>query len=51
LHLDLYADDMNREVQRIKQLRATEVRSFADGKSGWVVLADSDRNQFCVIAE
>ena len=50
LHLDLYTEDMNSEVARIKKLGATEVKSFADGDSGWVVLADTDGNQFCVIA-
>jgi predicted enzyme related to lactoylglutathione lyase len=51
LHLDLYASDMNGEVKRIKKLGATEVKSFADGNSGWVVLADTDGNQFCVVAQ
>ncbi len=50
LHLDLFTDDLTGEVARIKKLGATEVKSFADGNSGWVVLADPDGNQFCVCA-
>lgn len=50
LHLDLFTDDLKGEVTRIKKIGATEVKSFADGESGWVVLADPDGNQFCVCA-
>ena len=37
-----------REVGRIRDLGATEVQRFDD--DGWVVLADPDGNQFCVVA-
>lgn len=48
LHLDLSTDDLAGEVARIRALGATEVQRFDDG--GWVVLADADGNQFCVVA-
>ncbi|MFI6799457.1 VOC family protein [Streptosporangium canum] len=48
LHLDLFTDDLAGEVARIRALGATEVARFDDG--GWVVLADTDGNRFCVVA-
>jgi predicted enzyme related to lactoylglutathione lyase len=52
LHLDLETSDVAAEVDRAIELGATEVTSFvghADG--GWVVLADTDGNQFCICPE
>lgn len=46
LHLDLFADDLAGEVDRIRALGATEMGRF----DGWVVLADPEGNQFCVVA-
>lgn len=46
LHLDLFTDDLAGEADRIRALGATEVRRFDD----WVVLADPEGNQFCVVA-
>ncbi|MEO3876370.1 VOC family protein [Nonomuraea sp. B12E4] len=46
LHLDLFTDDLAGEVGRIRALGATEVRRF----DAWVVLADPEGNQFCVVA-
>lgn len=48
LHLDLFTGDLAGEVDRIRDLGAAEVRRFDD--DGWVVLADPDGNQFCVVA-
>ncbi|ACZ91899.1 VOC family protein [Streptosporangium roseum] len=48
LHLDLFADDLAGEVDRIRALGATEVQRF--DADGWVVLADPEGNQFCVVA-
>ena len=48
LHLDLFTGDLAGEVDRIRDLGAVEVRRFDD--DGWVVLADPDGNQFCVVA-
>ncbi|MBB2741244.1 UNVERIFIED_ORG: putative enzyme related to lactoylglutathione lyase [Microbispora rosea subsp. rosea] len=46
LHLDLFTDDLAGEVGRIRALGASEVQRF----DGWVVLADPEGNQFCVVA-
>ncbi|GAA1724361.1 VOC family protein [Nonomuraea bangladeshensis] len=46
LHLDLFTDDLAGEVDRIQALGASEVRRF----DSWVVLADPEGNQFCVVA-
>ncbi|MEV1245591.1 VOC family protein [Nonomuraea sp. NPDC050022] len=46
LHLDLFTDDLAGEVDRIRALGATEVQRF----DGWIVLADPEGNQFCVVA-
>jgi len=49
LHLDLYAHDQRTEVARLEGLGATRVhweyREYAD----YVVMADPDGNEFCVI--
>ncbi|WP_043628463.1 VOC family protein [Nonomuraea candida] len=46
LHLDLFTGDLAGEVDRIRALGAGEVQRF----DGWVVLADPEGNQFCVVA-
>ncbi|MGH3648335.1 MAG: VOC family protein [Micromonosporaceae bacterium] len=46
VHLDLFTGDLEGELTRIKGLGASEVKRH----DGWVVLADSDGNQFCVVA-
>jgi predicted enzyme related to lactoylglutathione lyase len=48
LHLDLFTDDLAGEVARIRGLGASELQRFDDG--GWVVLSDTDGNQFCIVA-
>ncbi|MET9515853.1 VOC family protein [Streptomyces sp. NPDC002994] len=48
LHLDLSTDDLAGQVDRISELGATVVRRFDE--DGWLVLADTDGNQFCVVA-
>jgi len=45
VHLDIAADDVAAEVSRIIDLGATEVAKH----DGWMVLADTDGNQFCVV--
>jgi len=50
IHLDLYAVDQPREVQRLIELGATQVewdRRPAD--ADYVILADPEGNRFCVI--
>ncbi|MGH3715407.1 MAG: VOC family protein [Micromonosporaceae bacterium] len=46
VHIDLFTDDLEGELTRIQGLGATEVQRH----DGWVVLADTDGNQFCVVA-
>jgi catechol 2,3-dioxygenase-like lactoylglutathione lyase family enzyme len=50
IHLDLYAEDQAAEVERLKDLGATEVhwdRRPAD--ADYVIMADPEGNRFCVI--
>ena len=50
IHLDLYADDQQAEVERLKQLGATEVEwSGRPIDADYVILADPEGNRFCVI--
>lgn len=48
LHLDLFTTDLAAEVTRIRALGAAEVKRHDN--DGWVVLADTDGNQFCIVA-
>lgn len=48
-HLDLYADDQAREVDRLLALGATRVDRDYPPNANFVVLADPDGNRFCVI--
>ncbi len=50
IHLDLNATDGDQaaEVARIKALGATEV-DVGQGEQTWVVLADPEGNEFCVL--
>ena len=52
-HLDLTADDMETEVDRLERLGATRVRridSHDDGGApSWTVMSDPDGNEFCVV--
>ena len=49
LHLDLAADgDQGAEVDRLLALGATRV-DVGQGDVPWVVLADPDGNEFCVL--
>ena len=49
LHLDLYAEDQEAEVQRILELGATRHPRTPEPDEDFVVLADPDGNLFCVI--
>ena len=51
LHLDLRPDDRDAEVARIKKLGAVEVEigQSQDANTTWVVLADPEGNEFCVL--
>ncbi|MGH8795351.1 MAG: VOC family protein [Stackebrandtia sp.] len=48
LHLDLRPDDQDAEVARAEALGATRV-DLGQGDSSWVVLADPEGNEFCVL--
>jgi predicted enzyme related to lactoylglutathione lyase len=50
IHLDLYADDMAAEVERLKDLGATEVHwDKRPPDADYVILADPEGNRFCVV--
>jgi hypothetical protein len=48
LHLDLRPDDQAAEVERVMALGATKV-DIGQGKQTWVVLADPEGNEFCIL--
>jgi predicted enzyme related to lactoylglutathione lyase len=48
LHLDLKPTDQDAEVERVKALGATEV-DIGQGDVSWVVLADPEGNEFCIL--
>ena len=49
LHLDLSPNDQAAEVERVVALGATRV-DVGQGDVGWVVLADPEGNEFCVLS-
>ena len=48
LHLDLRPDDQTSEVDRLVGLGASPV-DIGQGRRPWVVLADPEGNEFCVL--
>ena len=50
LHIDLRPDDQSAEVERLIGLGATRV-DVGQGDVPWVVLADPEGNEFCVLGE
>jgi len=48
LHIDLRPDDQAAEVARAESLGATRV-DIGQGESTWVVLADPEGNEFCIL--
>ena len=48
LHIDLRPDDQAAEVARLVALGARRV-DVGQGEVGWVVLADPEGNEFCVL--
>ena len=48
LHLDLRPDDQAAEVARLLALGATHI-DLGQGDVSWVVLADPEGNEFCVL--
>jgi predicted enzyme related to lactoylglutathione lyase len=49
LHIDLNPDDRDAEVERILALGATRAEVGQTGEESWVVLADPEGNEFCVL--
>ena len=49
LHLDFTPDDQDAEVQRVLGLGARHV-DIGQGEQSWVVLADPEGNEFCILA-
>ena len=48
LHIDLRPDDQEREVERLIAMGASRV-DVGQGEVPWVVLADPEGNEFCVL--
>lgn len=51
LHLDLYAEDQPREVERLLALGASRYPWRYEPGADYVVLADPDGNLFCVVQD
>ena len=49
LHLDFRPDDRDAEVERFVRLGATRA-DIGQGEQSWVVLADPEGNEFCVLS-
>ncbi|MCW2572081.1 MAG: glyoxalase [Frankiales bacterium] len=49
LHLDLRPRDRDEEVRRLEELGARRVSVGQGPDATWVVLADPDGNEFCVL--
>jgi len=51
LHLDLRPDEQASEVRRLEKLGAKriEIGQSADPDTSWVVMADPEGNEFCVL--
>jgi hypothetical protein len=49
LHLDLRPADRDAEVARLESLGATRVDAGQTGDETWVLLADSEGNEFCIM--
>ncbi len=50
VHLDLHPDDLDAEVERLIALGASRV-DIGQGEVPWVVLADPEGNEFCVLCD
>jgi hypothetical protein len=49
IHFDFVPDDQDAEVQRLLELGARHV-DIGQGEQSWVVLADPDGNEFCILS-
>ena len=48
MHLDLYSDELDAQVERLQGLGATWVRRHDDPEDTYVVMRDPEGNEFCV---
>ncbi len=49
IHLDLRPDDQALEVERLEKLGAGQISVGQTGLEDWVVMADPEGNEFCVL--
>lgn len=49
LHLDFRPDDRDAEVERLVALGASRA-NLGQGEQSWIVLADPEGNEFCVLS-
>jgi Glyoxalase-like domain len=49
IHLDFVPDDRDAQVQRLLDMGASRVDVGQTGSENWVVLADPEGNEFCVL--
>ena len=49
IHLDFRPDDQQAEVERVIAMGAKHV-DIGQGEPSWVVLADPEGNEFCILA-
>ncbi len=45
VHIDIGADDMEAEVERVRGLGAERVETFKN----WTVMRDPEGNEFCIV--
>jgi predicted enzyme related to lactoylglutathione lyase len=50
VHLDLGADDLPAEVERLVALGASQGQSYQEYDAIWTVMTDPEGNEFCVCA-
>ena len=51
VHLDLRPDDQEAEIARLEALGASRADIGQTGTEPWVVMADPEGNEFCVLAQ
>ena len=49
LHLDLRPDDLDAEIERLVNMGARHVDVGQPDDAAWVVLADPEGNEFCIL--
>jgi hypothetical protein len=51
VHVDLVADDRDKEIARLLELDATRGADHDEYGHSWTVMADPEYNEFCVAAQ